>query len=79
MEDPVLAMDGLTYEREAIEEWLKNRGTSPGHGGVLSSKVLVPNISVRQLIAVELESRGFASVADWRDAAMKSMKAGQKV
>ena len=27
--DPVVASDGHTYERKAIEEWIQKNGTSP--------------------------------------------------
>lgn len=27
--DPVLAQDNYTYGREAIEQWIRNNGTSP--------------------------------------------------
>lgn len=29
MRDPVIAADGHTYDREAIEMWLRNHDTSP--------------------------------------------------
>jgi hemolysin-activating ACP:hemolysin acyltransferase len=29
MEDPVIAEDGQTYEREAIATWVAGHGTSP--------------------------------------------------
>lgn len=29
MTDPVIFPDGYTYERSAIEEWLKKHGNSP--------------------------------------------------
>ena len=29
MEDPVIAEDGQTYERDAIATWVANAGTSP--------------------------------------------------
>lgn len=29
MKDPVIAMDGYTYERTAIVEWLSRSGVSP--------------------------------------------------
>jgi hypothetical protein len=50
MEDPVLAGDGHTYERRAIEEWLKGHNTSPLTGLEMESKDLVPNIVLRSLI-----------------------------
>ena len=29
MIDPVIASDGYTYEREAVQKWLKTKSTSP--------------------------------------------------
>jgi len=29
MENPVLAPDGYTYEKSAIEDWIRRDGTSP--------------------------------------------------
>ena len=49
--DPVLAMDGHTYERAAIERWLRARRTSPRTGAPLASRQLVPNHAIRALIA----------------------------
>ena len=57
-EDPVIcAGDGQTYERTEIEEWLKNKNTSPFNTSKpLSSKTLIPNIAVRKLAdAVRVE------------------------
>ncbi len=51
MTDPVLAMDGHTYERAAIERWLRARRTSPRTGAPLPSRQLVPNHAIRALIA----------------------------
>ena len=51
MSDPVLAMDGHTYERAAIERWLRARRTSPRTGAPLASRQLVPNHAIRALIA----------------------------
>jgi DNA-binding beta-propeller fold protein YncE len=50
MEDPVMAMDGHTYEREAIEAWFLQSDRSP-MTNLPIPPVLVPNIVVRQLIA----------------------------
>ena len=50
MQDPVMACDGHTYERAAIEAWLSANPTSPKTGEVLESTTLIPNHSVRQLI-----------------------------
>lgn len=43
MVDPVSTMDGQTYEREAIVEWLENNDTSPSTGELLKDKKLIPN------------------------------------
>lgn len=48
-EDPVVAMDGITYERAAVERWLETHNTSPYHGAPLTSNHVVPNIAMRQL------------------------------
>lgn len=50
MADPVTTVDGLTYERENIEEWLKSHETSPVTNLRLSSKVLTPVVFVRNKI-----------------------------
>lgn len=54
--DPVVAMDGFTYEREAIERWLIDNDTSPTTGAVLPNKGLAPNIVIRQRIQTFLEA-----------------------
>lgn len=41
--DPVMTADGQTYERSAIEDWLKKHNTSPLTGKLLVSKDLKPN------------------------------------
>ena len=50
MEDPVIASDGITYNRSEIEEWFKKHDTSPKTGEKLKSKGLIPNISIRNAI-----------------------------
>jgi hypothetical protein len=54
MTDPVSTLDGFTYERAAITEWLRTKDTSPSTGAKLESKTLIPNLSLRSMI------RGFA-------------------
>ena len=49
--DPVVCMDGQTYERSAIEEWLIDHDTSPLTNAKLPSKMVVPNYAIRQAIA----------------------------
>ena len=48
--DPVSTIDGQTYEREAIEAWLRTHNTSPLTGEVLLSKALIPNVALRQIM-----------------------------
>ena len=50
MTDPVFTMDGQTYERSAIEAWLRNHDTSPATGKPLPSKKLVPNVRARSML-----------------------------
>lgn len=52
MQDAVVAMDGHTYEREAILEWFEERpaGFSFLTKKKLSSKSLLPNKEYRSLV-----------------------------
>lgn len=50
MDDPVVAMDGHTYEREAIETWFRRHDTSPMTRAVIPP-TLVPNVNLRSHIA----------------------------
>lgn len=53
MHDPVITADGYTYERWAIEEWLRStdsRNTSPRTNIRLLNTTLVPNFALKALI-----------------------------
>lgn len=50
MEDPVVTADGNSYERAAIEHWLRTHNTSPLTNLALPSTSLLPNISLRHSI-----------------------------
>lgn len=50
MQDPVLAADGYSYERLAIEQWLMNHDTSPMTNARLPNKNLIPNHALRSSI-----------------------------
>ena len=50
MTDPVSTLDGFTYERTAITEWLRTNDISPSTGAKLESKRLVPNVTVHCLL-----------------------------
>ncbi|KAJ8425470.1 hypothetical protein Cgig2_001059 [Carnegiea gigantea] len=50
MEDPCVASDGYTYDRKAIELWLKENDTSPTTNFPLANKNLIPNYNLRYAI-----------------------------
>jgi hypothetical protein len=54
MKDPVLTMDGQTYEREAISNWFQRRTagnvSSPITGAILPSNLLLPNYALKSAI-----------------------------
>ncbi|XP_057249579.1 U-box domain-containing protein 35 isoform X2 [Beta vulgaris subsp. vulgaris] len=50
MDDPCVASDGYTYDRKAIEMWLKDNDTSPTTNFPLSSKNLIPNYTLSYAI-----------------------------
>lgn len=50
MDDPVVAADGYTYERLAIEEWVKRSSTSPLTNMPLPHGQLVTNLVLRSAI-----------------------------
>jgi hypothetical protein len=59
MRDPVIAADGNTYERAAIEQWLSTgAGTSPTTNEPLDNLTLIPNHMARRLIAALREDGG---------------------
>ena len=47
MKDPVICADGHTYERNAIEEWLRSNSRSPKTNQRLFSRDLIPNHALR--------------------------------
>jgi hypothetical protein len=50
MVDPVIDPDGNSYERQAIEDWLRRTGTSPITRAPLSAADLRPNRALKQAI-----------------------------
>ncbi|XP_075678127.1 WD repeat, SAM and U-box domain-containing protein 1-like [Dermatophagoides pteronyssinus] len=51
MNDPVVASDGHSYERTAIQKWISDGNvTSPLTNEVLDSQILTPNYNLRSLI-----------------------------
>ena len=62
MEDPVIAADGHTYEREMIKRWFnENRRKeyikSPATGKNLSDRRLIPNQAIKKVIATWNEAK----------------------
>jgi hypothetical protein len=49
MREPAVAMDGHTYEKSAIEKWLKTNQTSPRSGEPMDT-VTIPNMNLKKLI-----------------------------
>lgn len=50
MVDPVIAADGYTYERAAIQCVLQKSATSPVTGCTLPHKQIMPNVALRKTI-----------------------------
>ena len=50
MVDPVIAVDGNTYERQEITQWLASNDTSPKTNLPLEHKTTIPNLAVKQQI-----------------------------
>jgi hypothetical protein len=57
MLDPVMCSDGVTYEREAIERWLKENSGSPITREKLDVSRIVSNKFARDLIREYLTQR----------------------
>ncbi|XP_019145869.1 WD repeat, SAM and U-box domain-containing protein 1 isoform X2 [Corvus cornix cornix] len=57
MNDPVIATDGYSYEREAMENWISNRRSSPMTNLPLHSLMLTPNRTLKMAISRWLETQ----------------------
>ncbi|XP_040460286.1 WD repeat, SAM and U-box domain-containing protein 1 isoform X4 [Falco naumanni] len=58
MKDPVIAADGYSYEKEAMENWISNqRRSSPMTNLPLSSPMLTPNRTLKMAISRWLETQ----------------------
>jgi hypothetical protein len=58
MDDPVVASDGFTYNREEIQNWFKDHDTSLHTNEPFEHKILTPNVTVRKMIASWCEQNG---------------------
>ena len=50
MVDPVIAADGISYERKEITQWLASKNTSPKTNLPLEHKALISNLTLKQQI-----------------------------
>ncbi|CAH2305585.1 WD repeat, SAM and U-box domain-containing 1 isoform X1 [Pelobates cultripes] len=57
MKDPVIASDGYSYERSAIENWISTKRTSPMTNLPLENLLLTPNRTLKMALNRWLESR----------------------
>lgn len=59
MREPVVASDGHTYEKSAIEKWLKTSRVSPRNGETIQA-FTIPNFNVRKMIQDIINEGGSA-------------------
>ena len=57
MLDPVIAADGHTYERVAMDQWLQHHDISPVTKSALAHTRLVPNVLIRKAIACQQQQQ----------------------
>jgi hypothetical protein len=57
MEFPVIAADGHSYEKSAIEKWFKTKASSPKTGLPLDSTTLLPNYNLQTQIKEWLDDQ----------------------
>ena len=62
MDDPVVASDGHTYNRQDIENWFKEHHTSPHTNEPFESKALFPNLDKRRQINACREQHGLPAL-----------------
>ena len=53
--DPVIAADGHTYERAAMQQWLQQHKTSPVTGASLAHFRLISNVIIKTAISSQQE------------------------
>lgn len=58
MQNPVMAADGHSYEKTAIEEWFREgKHLNPLTGKKLSSRTLIPNVNLKKAITGFVQKR----------------------
>jgi len=60
-QDPVMTVDGHTYERLAIETWFEDNDTSPNTGIKLPDKRLVSNSQLKRIVSDYKQSQDNAN------------------
>ncbi len=66
MHDPVVAADGFSYERLALEKWFRSRASSPMTNLPLPTRLVFPNNSMRQ------------AVGEWREQQRAAQKGAEQ-
>ena len=56
MKNPVITMEGITYEKDKIQKWLQKNETDPVTRQIISNE-LIPNVLIRKLIHEFLEKK----------------------
>jgi hypothetical protein len=57
MEDPVMTVDGSSYERASIEAWFQKTDRDPLTNEIVTSKALIPNKTLKSAIQAARELR----------------------
>ena len=65
MREPYSTADGHTYERKAIQRWLRSHATSPRTGETLGDKTLRPNHALRSQISEFCATHGLPPLPPW--------------
>ena len=58
LREPTIAMDGFTYEKNAIERWFSSRSVSPRSGQAIDNTILIPNFNLKMIIQDMLNEGG---------------------
>lgn len=72
MKDPVIAPDGFTYERTALQTWFAKSNISPVTGAHLANTHIIPNHALRHTIEQYLDKNG-------KDKVIPKLKKAEKV
>lgn len=76
MQDPVIAADGHSYERSAIEQWIATKRVSPKTNVPLHNTNLLPNHTLKAAIESFVESRASGAKPSRASGAKRSRASG---